>query len=201
MENTDALGVLKQLERGEISADEADARLNAPPQIERDESPHFDESAIPIWIRRIWVYPLIAGVLIVLLGTWIIAATVHANILWFLLGLPMVLSGSLLIALAAGTHSAHWVYVNIENSRKHRRAIRFGIPFPMSLVRLGLWFARFKTPKPRANVNVSTSRIRFNTFWQDPDEFFGALERELKEGRGITVDVDDKNEHVQVYIA
>jgi hypothetical protein len=200
MDNADTLGVLRQLERGEISADEADARLNAPPpMIEYDAAPHFDETEIPLWMRRIWVYPLIAGVLVVFFGAWIIATTVHANILWLVLGLPILLAGALLLALAASAHSEHWLYVNIENARKRRRAIRFGIPFPLGLVRLGLWFARFAMPRPR-RAKVSTARMKFDAFWENPDDLFNALESELRSGRGMTVDVEDKGERVQVYI-
>jgi hypothetical protein len=36
--------------------------------------------------------------------------------------------------------------------------------------------------------------------WDDSEQLFRALERELAEGRGVTIEVDDKNEHVQVYI-
>ena len=200
MENGSTLGVLRQLERGEINAAEADTRLGTPPPIERVAAPPFDQMQIPTWLRRIWVTALIAGIGIVLFGAWIIAATVHANVLWFLLGLPIVLIGSLVIAIGAGGVSGHWLYVNVEPSRKHRHAIRFALPFPMGLLRLGLWIARFVQPLPRARVRVSTARSEFDALWDEPDEFIDALERELAEGRGITIGVDDNDERVQVYI-
>jgi hypothetical protein len=67
-------------------------------------------------------------------------------------------------------------------------------------VRLGLWIARFVQPHPGARVRVSTARSKFDAFWDDPDEFINALERELAEGRGVTVEVDDQDARVQVYI-
>jgi hypothetical protein len=200
MDNTGTLGILQQLERGEINADEAETRLTAPPPIARVDAPPFDPMVIPSWLKQIWVTALIAGVVVVLFGAWIIAATVHTNILWFLLGLPSVLLGSLLIAIGAGAFSGHWLYVNVEESRKRHHTIRFALPFPTGMIRLGLWIARFVQPHPHARVRVSTSNSKFDALWEDPDEFINALERELREGRGITVDVDAADERVQVYI-
>jgi hypothetical protein len=200
MDNASTIGILRQLERGEISANEADTRLAAPPPVERVTAPPFDQLQIPTWVKRIGVTLLVAGIAFVLFGTWIIAVTVRANILWFLFGLPLVLLGSLLIAIGAGGFSGHWLYINVEESRKRHHAIRFALPFPMGMLRFGVWIARFAQPYSRARVRVSTARSKFDAFWDDPDEFINALERELAEGRGITVDVDDNDERVQVYI-
>jgi hypothetical protein len=200
MDNASTLGILRQLERGEINAAEADTRLSTPPPTERVAAPPFDQMQIPTWVKCVGVTMLVAGIVFVLFGAWIIAATVHANILWFLFGLPIVLLGSLVIAIGAGGVSGHWLYVNVAPSRKHHHAIRFALPFPMGLLRLGLWIARFVQPHPRARVRVSTARSKFDALWDEPDVFIDALERELAEGRGITIDVDDNDERVQVYI-
>lgn len=201
MDNTGTLGILRQLERGEISASEADTRLTTPPRVERVAAPPFDQIRLPAWLHRIWITLLIAGTAVVMLGAWIIAATVHTNaFLWLLFGVPFVLIGSLLLAMGAGGFSGHWVYIHIESSRKRRHALRFALPFPLGLVRLGLWIARFVQPHQRARVHVNSPRSQFNALWDDPDEFMRALERELAEGRGITVDVDSPGERVQVYI-
>lgn len=162
MDNANTLGILRQLERGEISAAEADTRLTAP-LVERVATPPFDRAEIPAWLQRIWTMILIAGIAVVWLGAWIIAATVRANVLWFLLGLPTVLLGSLLIAIGAGAFSAHWVYVNVEPSRTRRHAIRFALPLPMGLARFGLWIMRFVQPHPRARVFRSAPRVPNST--------------------------------------
>jgi hypothetical protein len=200
MDNANTLGILQQLERGEINAAEADTRLNAPPPVERVDAPPFEQAQIPAWAQRIGIIVLTAGIAIVLFGTWIIAATIRANILWLLFGLPLVLLGSLLIALGASGFSGHWLYVNVGSSRKHHHAFRFAFPFPIGLLRFGLWIAQWVQPHSRARVRVGTTRSKFDAFWDDPDELVGALERELREGRGITFDVDDNDERVQVYI-
>jgi hypothetical protein len=199
MENSDTLGVLRQLERGEISATEADARLNAP-SVERIETPPFDKSELPYWVRMAWSIPLIVGTLIVVFGTWIIAATVRANILWFLLGIPIVLLGSLVIIIGASAFSGHWLYVNVEESRKNRHPVRFAIPFPIGLLRLALWIVPWVSKMSNSNLKFNRGRFNLNGDWDDPAELIAALERELREGRGITVDVDEPGERVQVYI-
>lgn len=195
MEISDTLGVLKQLERGEISAREADARLNTPP-LARLAAPPFDKSELPAWLRWAWSIPLFGGTLIVVFGAWIIAATARANMLWFLLGVPIVLLGSLVIIIGASVFSGHWLYVNVENSRKHRSRVRLAIPFPIGLLRLALWLAPWA-------IKLSGNRLRINHAKFDLDDsaaLIAALARELKEGRGLTVDVDDHDERVQVYI-
>jgi len=208
LENSGTLGILKQLERGEIDANEADARLNAPPQIERDAEPRFDETDAPSWVRRLWSYPLVAGTVLVGLGAWIIVATVHANILWLGLGLPMVLLGAFVLAIAASARSGHWVYVNLRAAGRRAHNIRFGMTvehfatatFPLGLIRFGLWIARWSGFRPRAHARVNGHAADFNFDWSDADAFIDALERELAERRGVMVDVEDNDEHVQVYI-
>ncbi len=200
MDNSDTLGVLKQLEQGEITAAQADEKLNAPPPAERADAPRVEPTRAPAWARGFWVYALIAGMITVGIGAWIVVATVNANALWFLCGLPIVLIGSLVLAFAATMQSAHWVYVNVQSAGRRKRNVRFGIPFPFGLVRLGLWIAHRFKPHLRAKVNVRTSRTEFDAVWESAEEFLNAIERELKENRPLTVDVEDKNERVQVYI-
>ena len=196
MDNSDTLGILQQLERGEINANEADARLNAP-TVERNYDPRFEETDAPSWVRRLWVYPLIAGLLLVGLGAWIIVATVHANILWFLLGLPIVLLGAVVLSIAASARSGHWLYVNVKEAGRRGHTFRFGIPLPLDLARVGLWIARWFVPRTRFRVGKAS---RIFDQWDDVNEILDVLERELNERRGVMVDVDDNDEHVQVYI-
>ena len=195
MDNSDTLGILKQLERGEIDADEADTQLRTPPAVERGDDADSLSMDAPRWVQRLWVYPLIAGLLLVGLGAWIIVATVHANILWWLLGLPIVLIGSLVLAVAASARSGHWLYVNIKDAGK--RTIRFGIPMPLGLARAALWVARWFAPT--ASFRVGQNRMLFED-WDDVNAILDAFEQELNKRHGITVDVDDDDERIRVYI-
>jgi hypothetical protein len=200
MDNSDTLGVLQQLERGEISSAEADARLNAPPQVERIDEPSFELERVPNWIRKLWVYPVISGLVGVTIGTWIIMATVRANVLWLVCGLPIVLLSAIILAIGASANSGHWLYVNVQNSRKRKHTVRFAMPFPLGLARGALWIAKLFGRRPRAQMTFRSRKQELNLDWADLDAFFDGLERELREQRGVTVDVNDNDERVQVYI-
>lgn len=199
MENSNTLGVLRQLERGEISATEADARLNRPPEIDRDDDPPFEETGAPEWAQRLWFYPLTAGVLLVLLGAWISAATVDTNVLWLVLGLPIILLGSFLVAIAASAQSGHWIYVNIRGMGWRRHTIHFGIPFPLGLIRIALWTAQWFVDFPVVEPRLDPTHSYPKFDWSDASSLIAELERELSR-RGITVDVDDQGGQVQVHI-
>lgn len=201
MDNGDTLSILKQLEQGNISAEEAGARLDAPAPVERDYAPAFEETGTREWIRRMWVYPLLVGLVIVAFGSWVIYSTVHANALWFVCGLPILLLGTLVLALAASAESGHWLYVNIQGSQNHPRSFRLGIPFPLGLARVALWLVRLLGLRPpSARIKVHGHGTRGSWSWADADALLSALDRELQEHRGISVDVDDLNERIQVYI-
>lgn len=202
MDNIDTIGILKQLERGEISAAEADERLDRPhiferAEVERDYAPLHEETDLRRWARKLWVYPLLGGLAITAFGAWIIVSTVFANVLWLLLGLPILLLGTTIIALAASAESGPWLYVNVKSARQGR-GVRIGMPFPIGLLRIGLWFAyRFG---PGAFLNVRGRKFKLGDSWTDIDSLLTTLEHELKEQRGFTIDVDEKDERVQVYI-
>ncbi len=195
MEQSNTIGILKQLERGEINADEAEARLNAPaPWVEPDDELRLRTEA-PQWVRRLWMYPLVVGLLMVGLGAWVIVATVDANLLWWLVGLPIVLLGSCVIALSASAPWGHWLYVSVETAERH--TFRMGIPLPLGLARVVLWVAQWVVPLK--SLRFGESRMGFDD-WNDITALLDAFERELNEQHGIAVQVDDE-ERVQVYIA
>lgn len=196
MINSYTLGVLKELERGKINIDEANARLNAKP-INADASAFKPE--LPGWVRLVQLYAFILGTLTVLFGAWIIVTTVHANIAWLVLGLPIMLLGALVLSLGGLFSSMHWIYINIERAHGHPRTIHFAIPFPFSLLRVGLWLARFVIPNSKARVGANTRNWRWDAIWGDLNGFLNALEREFKQGRGISVNVDDQGQRVQLY--
>lgn len=183
--NSYTLGVLKELERGKINIEEASARLNAKPV--NADAPAFNPK-LPRWIRWLRLYTFTSGTVIVLFGAWIIVSTAYSNILWLIVGLPVLLLGALILSLAALFSSMHWLYVHVEQKRGHPKTIRFALPIPFGLIRAALWIA----------MRFNKYNSRFGSFWDDPDELLHALERELKEGRGVSVDVDDKGQRVQL---
>lgn len=198
MEQSDTLGVLKQLERGEITSAEADARLDAS-TVERMHEPPMDLERAPRWLRRLWLYPLVSGLIGVGIGAWIIVAA-HNNALWFLCGLPILLLGAMLTALAASADSMHWLYVNVDESRRGKKRVRVAVPFPFGLVRLGLGIAKLFDRHPKTKMMFRSKGNDLPLDWSDLDPFLDTIERELREHRGVTIDVDDKGSRVQVYI-
>ena len=198
MKDSHTLEILKQLERGELDAAQANERLNAPPTVERDYVPRVEETSAPRWMKAIWIYLLLSGLAIVGIGAWIIAATVNANVLWFLCGLPILVIGALILALGADLQSAHWVYVHVAQSRHGKRPIRIAVPFPMGLVRFGLGIA--KIFKPNLQIKLGKHSNGFNASWKDIEEFIQEIERALSKDGGLHVDVDDEGERVQVHI-
>lgn len=198
MEDSRTLDILKKLESGELDAAQANERLSAPPTVERDYVPRFEETQAPGWMRAIWIYLLLSELAIVGIGVWIIIATVNVNVLWFLCGLPILIFGALVLALGADLQHAHWVYVHVAQSRKGNRPIRIAVPFPMGLVRFGMWIA--KIFKPKLQIKLGKHSSGFNASWQDIEEFMKEIERALSKEGGISVDVDDKGERVQVHI-
>lgn len=206
MDNADALSILRQLEQGKINAQQADARLtqipastNADP-VERDYVPLFEETNVRQWIRRLWIYPLIAGVAVVMLGAAIIVSSAPVSILWLVCGLPILLFGTLLLSLAGGAQSGHWLYINVKGRGRQRHHIQFGIPFPIGLLRVALWLARLFGRAPGARLEFAGRKFDLNGSWQEIDAVLSTLEQELKERRGITVDVNERDGFVQVYI-
>ncbi len=199
MNDTHQLGILKQLERGEITAEQAEERFHTPPDLERDYRPRAEGA--PDWVRRLWVYPLMAGLAIVGVGAWIIAATARANVLWLVCGLPLVLFGSFVLALAAATTTTgHWLYVDIQRKGPHHHNMRFGVPFPLGLARGALWLAMRLGAHPRAAFRVRGRTFGLDASWTEADAFLTELERELTQGHGVTVNVDERDERVQVYL-
>ncbi len=198
MEDSRTLEILKQLERGELDAEQANARLNEPPTVERDYVPRIEETQAPRWMRAIWIYLLLSGFAITGMGVWIITATVNANILWLLCGLPILVFGALILALGADLQSAHWVYVHVAQSRKGNRPIRIAVPFPMGLIRFGMEVA--KIFKPNLRIKFGKHGAGFNASWKDIEEFMRDIESALSKDGGISVGVDDQGERVQVRI-
>jgi hypothetical protein len=74
------------------------------------------------------------------------------------------------------------------------------VPFPLGLVRGALWLALHLGAHPRAAFRVRGRTVGFDADWTEVDAFLTELERELTQGHGVTVNVDDRDEQVQVYL-
>lgn len=152
------LKVLEMIQSGIISAEEGARLLDAlgweaeysdqpqdgsPPRIntivEHAETP---PASPPAWVQRVWIYPLVAGVLLFGLGT--ITTTLLAQLgsgsLWLACTLALIGLGALVAILAWWSHTARWLHVRV---RDQDTCLNFSLPVPL---RLAAWLVRLARP-------------------------------------------------------
>jgi len=208
--------ILQMVEEGNISAEDAaslmraldDDEDNAEAEIEvietgpshsyesdassasrRTEAPEFEQ--IKSRARRFALIPLWVGILFTVLSAWIIYAiqqNAGTNFWFYCMILPLML-GVLLIALGSGGRSARWIYINVDrrdakpgDGPKH---ITLGFPLPLGLV--GWFFSTFGqniTGLGKGNGQAIAEMIEATKHSNEP----------------LMINVDDDDEHVQVYI-
>jgi len=193
--------ILKRIEAGEISAQEAVRLINElgqpapssePEPDVRESEPPADEATtppplqVPKSLSQFWVYPLYVGVGIVVLGAILLYAVYGASAGWgyALCGWPIFATGVLVVIIAWWLRTARWIHVRIRGKEN----VTISIPLPL---RLTAW--AFKIAKPFVPQFKDTGI----------DEVVLSLGDTLgKGGQPIYVDVNDEDEgeHVQVYI-
>ncbi len=141
-------------------------------------------------IRRFWYIPVWIGVGITVLGGVLMfwAMQTSGFGFWFYCAWLPFLLGVLVVALAAGGHSSHWIFVHIKHPpNSTEKDISLGIPLPSGL---GMWALR-----------------NFGHYIPNVDKaFLSGLLRILEESPvgepQVVVDVqEDDGEQVQVFIA
>ncbi len=195
------LKVLQMVQNGRLSAAEAEELLaamesaeEAPPAAEVAAAPPpaaaVDEPAPPAgppasW-RRIWVYPLIAGfLLLIAAGIWTGSLIRGGEALgWLACAIPLLLLGALLATLAWWSSTARWLHLYVRDPEK---TIRFSMPLPLHLAAAVLRVARRWSPKLR-DTGV--------------DELILALAEVDTQGQVLSVEVNEEEdgEEVRVYI-
>jgi len=194
--------ILKRIETGEISAQEAVRLLNElgqapssapepePQVIEPEPEPVRSASAppleVPKGLSQFWVYLLYSGVGIIVLGALLLYAVYGASAGWglALCGWPIFAAGVLVVVIAWWLRTARWIHVRVRGKEN----VTISIPLPL---RLTAW--AFKIAKPFVPQFRDTG----------VDEVIMSLSDTLgKDGQPIYVDVNDEEEgeHVQVYI-
>jgi hypothetical protein len=203
--------ILKMIEDGKISADEAMKLMKAldessvemeiieaapasssGPEAESDSrkpnAPEFEEVAHRA--RRLWQIPLWIGVLITVLSAyWMYTLVNTSNYgFWFFFAWLPLLLGILMIALFASSRTSRWLYVNVEQAEgEWPRTITLGFPLPLGLAS---WFLR--------NFGNNIEGLR----QANVDEIIEILSNGIsgKEPLIVNVDQGENREHVQVYI-
>ena len=142
------LEILRMVAAGQINAEEAARLLEAiePQEIEEewqalapDEGHALPESH---W-ARFWIYPLMAGGIVLILGAMVVSLvyTTEAAQGWLVCGwLPMVL-GTIVILLAAWSRQAKWIHLRITEQGRRKAAL--SLPLPLGLT---AWVLRIVQP-------------------------------------------------------
>ncbi len=189
------LRVLKMVEAGQIGAEEAATLLAAlepeEPAI-REEVPSSsgERSASPEqrW-ARFWIYPLMAGGVVLILGALVMGLVYATDAArgWLVCGwLPMLLGLGVMLA-AWWTRRATWLHLRITPGESGRRKIAFSFPLPLTLVAWGLRIAQPFVPQLKET---------------GVDEVIIALRDSSSRDEPLFIDVQDgeDGERVQVYI-
>lgn len=196
--------ILKMVEDGKISADEAMTLIRALEQAsaeaetevfeaapaagsERTEAPEFDE--VKARARRFAMIPLWIGVGITVLfaGLMFTAIQNQGFGFWFYCLTFPFLFGVLIVALSAGGRHAHWLFVDIQQKPGETPArITFGFPAPLGLVSWGMRNFGHHIPEFSREKAKDTAEV---------------LSAMASSGAPLIVNVDDDDgEKVRVYI-
>jgi hypothetical protein len=188
--------ILGMVESGRISAEEAAALLDlvseaAPGEageaqtdtISCDGLQAEQSSAFPR--QAYWLYPLAAGIVLVLLGGSVIAAARQPGrpglTTWLCGWSPMIL-GLGTVTIAAWARTAHWFHLRIVG-----RANNISISLPLPL-RLTAWIVRAARP--------FVPQLRETSV----DEVILSLQEGLKEDQPLTIEVEDDEDGERVSI-
>lgn len=200
--------ILQLVEEGKISAQEAASLMRALDDdaedaeaemevihpvagsgFERTEAPEFDQ--IKARARRFALIPLWAGVLITVFSAWAIYAiqqNAGANFWFYCMIVPLML-GVLLIALGSGGRASRWIYVNVDRRNAQPgdgpRHITLGFPIPLGFV--GWFFSTFGQNIEGMGIGKGQAIAEM-------------MEAAKNSDQPLMVNVDEGDEHVQVYI-
>lgn len=185
------LTILQMLEAGQIDADEAAALLAA-------LEPEEEAAAVPSppavagtrpgerW-ARFWVYPLLAGGAVLILGALVMGLVYATDAArgWLICGWTPMILGLIVIALAWWTRGARWLHLRI--SERGRRKVAFSFPLPLGLAAWGLRLARPFAPQLRET---------------GVDDLIIALRDTPSQDEPLFIDVqdDEDGERVEIYI-
>ena len=200
------LDILKKVELGEISLEDAAERLAEfeENKIEIKEQPEViinspiaDEQTSqtakrekPAWSYVFWVIPLILGVLLtVFSSTWLYQNYVSSGLgfRFWLTWIPFLI-GVFMIYLSWGLQRARWIHINIKQP-KGESPQRIFIAFPIPFQLMGFILKLFKGKLPATVSGL------------DLEELMGTLDQQLKKDEPLFVHVDDEDgTKVEIYI-
>ena len=197
------LRILEMVREGEINPEQAATLLAALGETEAepdlqvigvDEAPPAPASALPPEIEasrwaRFWIYPMMAGGVVLILGALVMALVYSADAArgWLVCGwLPMILG--LFVTLAAiWSRQATWLHLRVSEGDGGRQKVAFSFPVPLGLAAWGIRIAQPFVPQLQET---------------GVDEVIVALRESRKRNEPLFIDVQDEEdgERVQIYI-
>lgn len=194
------MGILEQIERGEISAADGMQKLEQlaaeSPIYERidpvlaatDAPPPLDPD-IARW-KRFWTLPFAIGIGMTALAALLMLSAIQASGygFWFMCLWAPFLAGVVVMALAWASRSSHWLHLRIQTGREEwPRRIALSCPIPIHLT---AWLLR------RFGPNIP--QLRHSAL----DELILVLNDNTSESRPLYIDVaeGERGEKAQVFI-
>lgn len=187
------LQILKMLEAGRISAEEAATLLAALETGAIDDStryaagqPRSIESQENPW-ARFWIYPLMAGAMLLLAGALVIGWVNVTGAVrgWLVCGWLPLFAGLSVVLLSWWARDATWLHLRVSEGGK--RKVAFSFPVPLALATWGIRVAQPFVPQLKGT---------------GVDDLIVALRDSTSEGQPFYIDVqdDEEGERVEVYI-
>lgn len=137
--------------------------------------------------RRLWVVPMVIGVVTTILGAWWMFAAMQAGGMgfWFYFAWLPFLAGVMTTAISFSSRTSRWIYINVKQ-KTGETPQRIVITFPLSVVSWIMGFVKFSVPDPEVGA---------------VNEVMNAVFQSTKTSEPLLVDVQEENgEHVQVFI-
>ena len=193
--------ILRMIENGIISAEEGEMLLDAlkagpepgsestngtltGPRATAEETETWSPGP-PVWAQRAWIYLLAGGGGVVLVGLiGVLAALLVSGgsyIGWLACTLPLMVFGSLVIAVAWWSQSARWIHVRVRNQRTR---VRFSLPIPLRPI---AWLARLAHPWVPQMRHYPVDELVLGLADMAGEDI-------------LAVEVNDEGEEVQVYL-
>jgi len=210
MTDTERQQILKMIEDGKITAEEGLKLIQALEQEPAEDSepivepaPSFSSGSEPEAdpaakadfqqrinrFRKLWTIPLWIGVFVTVGGAALMYAALDRSGMgfWFFCSWFPFLIGVAFIALAVGSRTARWLYLNVkQKSGASPQRIVLAFPLPIGLINWGVNTFGHNIPGDAQTKTRDIVDLVFNNLSSDEPLF---------------VDVkEDDGEHVQVYI-
>lgn len=192
--------VLKMLEEGQITADEAAGLLEVLPAGEEvgeatitTQPTPFGDSPDMERFRRFWQIPFSVAVFVLVLSGLGVASAYHATggriTFWVVCVTGIFLLAMAAAALAFATRTARWVHVRVRE--KGGRHIAISLPLPLVLADWGIGIARRYVDSDEV-MHLDTAATLIREMREDPSMW--------DEGPMLVEVHDEDGDHVQVFL-